>query len=210
MSLRALHRSLVAAAALTVALCFTAGAFAQGVYYREIEKDGRIYVFSSGKKADLFEKSGEMGVAITRIAAGPNGETLVFENEDAINLYNFKHNLPGEYFPKPPEPVKPADPVSVKVGGTIFRDFTYNRRAHDHGRGQEHGQQERVRGASRLPQRHGQHHQVHQLPDHARRRRAHLDGERHRHHDTRSTRTGSLRRSRSARRATTTAAWSSV
>ncbi len=125
MSLRALHRSLVAAAALTVALCLTAGAFAQGVYYREIEKDGRIYVFSSGKKADLFEKSGEMGVAITRIGAGPNGETLVFENEDAINLYNFKHDKPGEYFPKPPEPAKPADPVSVKVGGTIFSDFTY-------------------------------------------------------------------------------------
>jgi len=125
MSLRALHRSLVAAAALTVAFCLTASAFAQGVYYREIEKDGRIYVFSSGKKADLFEKSGEMGTGITRIAAGPNGETIVFENEDAINLYNFKHNLPGEYFPKPPEPAKPADPALIKVGATIFTDYTY-------------------------------------------------------------------------------------
>jgi hypothetical protein len=125
MSLRALHRSLLAAAALTVTFCLTASAFAQGVYYREIEKDGRIYVFSSGKRADQFEQSGEIGTAITRIAAGPNGETLVFENEDAINLYNFKHNLPGEHFPKPPEPAKPADPVSIKLGATIFTDFTY-------------------------------------------------------------------------------------
>jgi hypothetical protein len=125
MSLRALHRSLVAAAILTVALGLTASAFAQGVYYREIEKDGRIYVFSSGQRADLFEKSGEIGTAITRVGAGPNGETLVFENEDAINLYNFKHGLPGEYFPKPAEPAKPADPTSIKLGATIFSDFTY-------------------------------------------------------------------------------------
>ncbi len=128
MSLRALHRSLVAAAALVAAFCLTASAFAQGVYYREIEKDGRIYVFSSGKRADQFEKSGEIGTAITRVAAGPNSETLVFENEDAINLYNFKHNLPGEYFEKPKE-APAANPLQFKIGGASitpigFMDFT--------------------------------------------------------------------------------------
>ncbi len=126
MSLSALRRTLIAAAALAIGLAYTASVSAQGMYYREIEKDGRIYAFSSGKKADLFEKSGEMGPSITRPGAGPNGETVVFENEDAINLYNFKHGQPGEYFPKPAEPPKPADPGSVKVGGTIFADFTYN------------------------------------------------------------------------------------
>jgi hypothetical protein len=126
MSLSALRRSFVAAAALTVGLALSASAFAQGMYYREIEKDGRIYVFSSGKRADLFEKSGEMGPSVTRLGVGPNGETVVFENEDAINLYNFEHGQPGEYFPKPPEAPKPVDPVTVKVGGTIFADFTYN------------------------------------------------------------------------------------
>ncbi len=126
MSLNALRRrSLIAAAGILVFVGLAAAAFAQGMYYREIEKDGRIYVFSTGKRADMFEKSGEIGQAITRLGAGPNGETVVFENEDAINLYNFKHGQPGEYFAKPPEPTPPADPVSVKVGGTIFADYTY-------------------------------------------------------------------------------------
>ncbi len=97
------------------------------MFYREVEKNGRIYVFSIGQRYEAFEKSGgaEIGVAITRLGYGPNGETVVFDSEDAINLYNFKHNLPGEVFAKPKEAPKPREESFVKVGMTIFADYTY-------------------------------------------------------------------------------------
>jgi len=120
-----LKRGLRAAAALLLVLAATS-AWAE-MYYRELEKNGRIYVFSIGQRYDAFEKSGgaEIGVAITRLGYGPNGETVVFDSEDAINLYNFKHNLPGEYFPKPKEAPKPKEEAFFKVGVTIFADYTY-------------------------------------------------------------------------------------
>lgn len=123
MSFKALCRGLLAVAALAA---LAGGALAQTMFYNEVAKEGRIYVFALGNRYDAFDKSGgaEIGVAITRIGYGPNGETVVFDSEDAINLYNYKHNLPGEYFPKPKEAAKPADPTSVKVGGTIFADYT--------------------------------------------------------------------------------------
>src|SRR5262249_44256127 len=115
---------LLVAGALLVAFAATTPAWAQGMFYREVEKDGRIYVFASGQRYDTFEKGGggEMGVAITRLGYGPNGETVVFDSEDAINLYNFKHNLPGEYFKKPE--VKPPSPYpNVKFSGLMFGDY---------------------------------------------------------------------------------------
>jgi len=128
MSVKALRRGLVAVAALGLGLALAASSFAQGIYYREIEKDGRIYVFSTGSRAEAFEKSGEIGPAITRPGAGPGGETLVFENEDAINLYHFKHNEPGEKFEKPKE-APPATPLQFRIGSAAvtpigFMDFT--------------------------------------------------------------------------------------
>ena len=35
------------------------------MYLKEIEKDGRIYVFNIQANADRFEKTGELGVGIT-------------------------------------------------------------------------------------------------------------------------------------------------
>jgi hypothetical protein len=124
MSFKALCRGLLAVAALAAV---AGGAVAQTMFYNEVVKDGRIYVFASGQRFDTFDKSGgaEIGVAITRPGYGPNGETVVFDSEDAINLYNYKHGLAGEYFPKPKEVPKPADPTSVKLGATIFTDYTY-------------------------------------------------------------------------------------
>ena len=124
MRLKALCRGLLAVAAL---LALAGGAFAQTMFYNEVVKDGRIYVFASGQRFDMFEKSkgAEMGVAITRPGYGPNGETVVFDSEDAINLYNYKHGLPGEYFPKPKEAPKPADNFKIGLGTTIFADYTY-------------------------------------------------------------------------------------
>ena len=124
MSPKALCRGLLAVVALAA---LAGGAFAQTMFYNEVVKDGRIYVFANGQRFDTFEKSGgtEVGQAITRPGYGPNGETVVFDSEDAINLYNFKHALPGEYFPKPKEAPKPADNFKIGVGTTIFADYTY-------------------------------------------------------------------------------------
>lgn len=124
MSLKALCRGLLAVAAL---LALAGGAFAQSnlnYFYNEVVKDGRIFVFANGNRFDMFEKSGgaEIGVAITRLGYGPNGETVVFDSEDAINLYNYKHNLPGEYFPKPKETPKSPFPAG-KFSGLMFGDY---------------------------------------------------------------------------------------
>jgi hypothetical protein len=127
MSLKLPRRGLLAVAALAAGLALAAGASAQTMFYNEIAKDGRIYVFAIGQRFDAFQKSGgaEIGQAITRPGYGPNGETVVFDSEDAINLYNYKHGIPGEYFPKPKEAPKPAENFKIGVGATIFADYTY-------------------------------------------------------------------------------------
>jgi hypothetical protein len=56
------------------------GVTAQGLYYKEIRKDGRIYVFNIAANADKFEKAGELPAGITRAGAGPNGETVFADN----------------------------------------------------------------------------------------------------------------------------------
>jgi len=126
MQAKGLRLGLAAAGATLLTLVVTAGAWAQGVFYREVAKDGRIYVFNNMQRFEAWDKSGETGVALTRLGAGPNNETVVFDTEEAVNLYNFKHNLPGEVFAKPKEAPKPHEASSVKVGGTIFTDLTYN------------------------------------------------------------------------------------
>jgi len=118
-------RGLAVLAGLVLCLGLATKSWAQ-MFYQEEQKNGRIYVFAIGERWDTFLKTGgaEMGVAITRPGYGPNGETVVFDSEDAINLYNFKHNLPGEYFPKPEE--KPKSPYPVgKFSGLMFGDYYY-------------------------------------------------------------------------------------
>ncbi len=95
-------------------------AAAQGLFYKEIEKDGRFYVFNVAANADRFEKSGEMGVGITRPGAGPNGETVVGDNERALQLFFFKHGL-SQVVPDPPPPPPPAPPY--RFTGLVFGDF---------------------------------------------------------------------------------------
>ena len=106
-----------AACALAVAVILAAGAAAaQGLWYKEVEKDGRIYVFNSDKKYQAWLKSGDMGVAITMIGHGPKGETVVAENETAIDLYNLKHDRPG-YVREAPKPAPPPlPPTSLRIG----------------------------------------------------------------------------------------------
>jgi hypothetical protein len=120
---------LALAGALLLVLGTAASTMAQGAFYREVEKDGRIYVFNDMKQFADFEKSGEMGKSLTRPGAGPNGETLVFDSEEAVNLYNFRHNLPGEVFEQPPPP-KPAAPLikgleNLSVGALWYISYQY-------------------------------------------------------------------------------------
>jgi len=107
-----------ALAALALVLATAAGAAAQGSFYREVEKDGRIYVFNNMRQYADWEKSGEMGVGITLLSYGPNGETMVFDSEEAIHLYNFKHNRPGD--PRPQPAPSPGPTVSWVDGATTL------------------------------------------------------------------------------------------
>jgi hypothetical protein len=104
-------------AGLLVALAMAGSARAQGMFYAEEKKDGRIYVFAIPKEHELWLKSGETGKAITRLGYGPNGETVVFDSEQAIGLFNFKHGKPGEAFP---EPKKPKQTFAWKDGKTSW------------------------------------------------------------------------------------------
>jgi phosphate-selective porin OprO and OprP len=93
MTANVVRRALAAAGAVLLALGAATAARAQGMYYKEIKKDDRYYVFNDAAKADAFEKTGEMGVSITRLAAGPNGETVVADSEQALDLFFFKHGI---------------------------------------------------------------------------------------------------------------------
>jgi hypothetical protein len=112
--------------ALLLALLAAPAAKAQvaGLYYKEVEKDGRVYIFNTPERYKSFQDSGgDMGTAVTLINRGPNGETLVAENETAMDLYLFKHNLEAYERPTPKPPVASPFP-STKIGGRVYADFT--------------------------------------------------------------------------------------
>jgi len=108
-------RGLIVTVLAGLLLGVTVSAQVVGLYYQEVAKDGRIYVFNTFERFQSFQKSGEMGTSITLIGRGPNGETVVAENETAIDLFLFKHNLPAYERPTQPPP-KPLVPTTLKVG----------------------------------------------------------------------------------------------
>jgi hypothetical protein len=115
--MKGFRNRLAALAVTALALLIAAGpVFAQGLYYKEIEKDGRVYVFNSAAKVKEFEKTGSMGIAVTMLGQGPNGETVVAENETAMDLYNLKHDRPGYERPAPKPAAAPSLPTSLKIG----------------------------------------------------------------------------------------------
>jgi hypothetical protein len=118
-SVRFARVTLVAVVAACVALT-ASPLLAQGLYYKEVPKDGRIYVFNTAANADRFEKSGEMGVGITRLGAGPNGETVIGDNERALQLFFFKHGI-SEPVADPPPPAPAA--AAWKISGYVFGDY---------------------------------------------------------------------------------------
>ncbi len=98
-----------------------ASAQVTGLYYKEVEKDGRVYVFNTPERLKSWEQSGDMGVSVTLPGAGANGETLVGENETAIDLYLFRHNLDAYDRPTPKPVVPPAFPAN-KFGIRVYAD----------------------------------------------------------------------------------------
>ena len=109
--------------ALALALSTAAVTRAQvtGLYYQEIEKDERVYVFNTPEKYQSWQQTHDMGIAITLVGRGPNGETIVAENETALDLYLFKHNLPA-YDRPTPKAAKAADYPSNKFGIRVYAD----------------------------------------------------------------------------------------
>jgi phosphate-selective porin OprO/OprP len=87
------------------------------LYYQEVEKEGRVYVFNTPERFKSFSESGEVGTAITLVGQAEGGKTLIAENETAADLYFFKHNLPG-YVRTTPKPYDPGFKVSWKDGKT--------------------------------------------------------------------------------------------
>jgi hypothetical protein len=120
-------RILAIAAVAVLVLAGAAAAQVVGLYYQEIPKDGRIYVFNTYERYQAFQKTGEMGVSITLVGRGPNGETVVAENDAAIDLFLFKHNLPAYDRPSPKPPAPPAPPPAfpkTTIGGRLYADLS--------------------------------------------------------------------------------------
>src|SRR6185295_8475867 len=111
--------------ALVLALSAASTAMAQvtGLYYQEVVKqdENRVYVFNTPERYHSWQQSGDMGTAVTILGAGPNCETIVAENETAMDLYRFKHNLPAYERPTPKPVVPPAFPAS-KLGIRVYAD----------------------------------------------------------------------------------------
>lgn len=109
--------------ALAVLAATAASAQVASLYYKEVAKEGRVYVFNTPETLKLWQESGEMGKSITLIGRGEHGETLVAENETAADLYFFRHNLDG-YDRPTPKPSAPAAFPATKISGRVFADFS--------------------------------------------------------------------------------------
>lgn len=109
-------RGLQAAAFLVLAAVFAAPAWAQGLFYAEEKKDERFYVFNVKKNWEAWKQSGEMGVALTRPGAGPDGATVIGDSETALELFFFKYAIPEAV----ERPKSPTQKVTWSGGKTTF------------------------------------------------------------------------------------------
>jgi hypothetical protein len=122
-------------ASVLLTLVVAASAHAQTstfFYYNEVTRDGRIEVYAS-PDYEALRKSADAGTytPIERPGYGPNGETVVFFGQNALNLYNFKHGLPSE--PPPPGERPKATYPSNKLSGLMFGDYYWYYDHHQNG-----------------------------------------------------------------------------
>ena len=120
---KALFKAGLVALALALSAATVTRAQVTGLYYQEVEKDGRIYVFNTPERYTSWQASDDMGTAVTLVGRGPNGETIVAENETAMDLYLFKHNLPA-YDRPTPKPAAPAAFPASKFGIRVYADVS--------------------------------------------------------------------------------------
>ncbi len=116
----------VAGVLVLLALVIAPVAMAQvtGLYYKEVEKDGRIYVFNTPERLQSWSQSGDMGTAVTLPGRGANGETIVGENETAIDLYLFRHNLDAYDRPTPKAKAAGSGLPGIKFNVRVYADAT--------------------------------------------------------------------------------------
>jgi uncharacterized protein YgfB (UPF0149 family) len=65
---------------------------AEETFYKEISRDGQIYVFTRASSLTKWTNSGQLDDGVTRLFYGPNGETVVFDREEAVALYDRRHH----------------------------------------------------------------------------------------------------------------------
>jgi hypothetical protein len=107
--------------ALLALLCLAPAAPARAqvisLYFREAARDGKVYVFNSPAAWKTFRDGGAAPAApITVPGYGPHGEVAVFENQSALDLYNFKHDkTPDDATDRLIEAQRSAAPAPVAV-----------------------------------------------------------------------------------------------
>jgi hypothetical protein len=131
-----IRRSLLAGAALVAVLALVGSAWGQGLYYREAERDGKLYVFNLAQQYDAFQQGTPPAKPIERLGWGPKGETVVFDSPDALNLFAFKHGKAPEAPPAPKveakkEEPKNDEPKPIRFSGYVFGDIYYFPQHHD-------------------------------------------------------------------------------
>ena len=47
--------------------------------YIEVEKDGRLYILGYPESAEKFKKEGHLATSLTKIGAGPQKQTVIFQ-----------------------------------------------------------------------------------------------------------------------------------
>lgn len=101
-----------------IALIATPALLAQvlSLYFREVSRDGNIYLFNSSAQYRKFQENGDMGkTPVTLTGYGSAGETVIAENTTAVDLYNLKHDRePRETTFSSAAPA-PAQPASLKA-----------------------------------------------------------------------------------------------
>lgn len=118
----------VAGVLVLLALVTAPVAMAQvtGLYYKEVVKDGSVYVFNTPERFQSWSQSADMGKAVVTLPGrGANGENLVGENETAIDLYLFKHNLDAYDRPTKGKAAGAGGAFpNTKIGIRVFADIS--------------------------------------------------------------------------------------
>ena len=102
--------------AIVVAAASGSAAQVLSLYFREVAREGRIYLFNSSAQYKKFLDNGEMGKSpVVLDGYGPAQETVIAENDTAVDLYNLKHDRePVDRDVSDPIPA-PVSPASLKV-----------------------------------------------------------------------------------------------